>query len=500
MAGKPGTYKRSCEEVLEMCKEKIPGLEMDKDTYKGMGERCRFLHPEYGEWWTTPSKVLLGQGPKKGQSKKVKETLVSRYGVSSAMDVPGAKEKAKETFIEKYGVENPFHKKEIRDKCKATLMERYGVSHPLKDEDIKKRHSKSVQSYFDTDIDSFREKSKRTCMEKYGVENPMHSDDIRQRLKESFLKKYGADHPMKNEDVKTRANLTKIENGSNKVSKGELEVLDFLKSIGVEDVEQAYIGGVQVDMFSHSRRIGIEYNGLYTHSEESGKTLRYHLNKTIKCEEKDVRLIHIWDYQWNDRNEQTKNFIRGAFGISERRFGARECEFRIIGSEIAGPFLEANHIQGKSGTSTYRVGVYKSEELLAVTSFGPHPRDRSVVTLDRFACLSGVHVAGALSKISKMASLHFKKDMVTWAHRTLSNGRAYESSGWTKDEVLAPDYFYAGRDSKGIWKPIPKQTRKKSTVNTPEGMTEREHAKQDGLLRVWDCGKIRFVYKYEEPT
>jgi hypothetical protein len=27
-------------------------------------------------------------------------------------------------------------------------------------------------------------------------------------------------------------------------------------------------------------------------------------------------------------------------------------------------------------------------------------------------------------------------------------------------------------------------------------MTERQHALQDGLLRIYDCGKIRFIYRY----
>jgi hypothetical protein len=27
-------------------------------------------------------------------------------------------------------------------------------------------------------------------------------------------------------------------------------------------------------------------------------------------------------------------------------------------------------------------------------------------------------------------------------------------------------------------------------------MTEAEHAKLDGLNRIYDCGKMRFIYKY----
>ena len=37
--------------------------------------------------------------------------------------------------------------------------------------------------------------------------------------------------------------------------------------------------------------------------------------------------------------------------------------------------------------------------------------------------------------------------------------------------------------------------RQKKVVSTPVGMTEAEHAKKDGLLRIYDCGKIRYKFK-----
>ena len=57
-----------------------------------------------------------------------------------------------------------------------------------------------------------------------------------------------------------------------------------------------------------------------------------------------------------------------------------------------------------------------------------------------------------------------------------------------------------GKDTFGYWKvlDVSKQSRQKKLVSTPEGMTEREHAKLDGLLRIYDCGKIR--YKYERAN
>ena len=40
---------------------------------------------------------------------------------------------------------------------------------------------------------------------------------------------------------------------------------------------------------------------------------------------------------------------------------------------------------------------------------------------------------------------------------------------------------------------IGKQSRQKKRVNTPINMTEHEHALQDKLYRIYDCGKIKLV-------
>ena len=60
------------------------------------------------------------------------------------------------------------------------------------------------------------------------------------------------------------------------------------------------------------------------------------------------------------------------------------------------------------------------------------------------------------------------------------------------EEQLKPDYFYT--DGINV---ISKQSRMKSVVGTPEGVTEAEHAILDGLVKAYDCGKIRFVFKFK---
>ena len=54
--------------------------------------------------------------------------------------------------------------------------------------------------------------------------------------------------------------------------------------------------------------LAFEFNGIFYHSIEQ-KPLGYHLNKTIQCEDKGIRLIHIWEDEWINDNDHICEFI-----------------------------------------------------------------------------------------------------------------------------------------------------------------------------------------------
>ena len=54
--------------------------------------------------------------------------------------------------------------------------------------------------------------------------------------------------------------------------------------------------------------LAIELNGTYYHSDRF-KSMDYHLNKTKKCEEKCIKLIHIFENEWIHHQEVVKSLI-----------------------------------------------------------------------------------------------------------------------------------------------------------------------------------------------
>ena len=77
-------------------------------------------------------------------------------------------------------------------------------------------------------------------------------------------------------------------------SKSEKEITTFIKSFYSGEVlenSRKIIPPFELDIYIPSKRLAIEYNGLYWHSEAQDKDNIYHYNKTKLCAEKGIRII-----------------------------------------------------------------------------------------------------------------------------------------------------------------------------------------------------------------
>lgn len=284
---------------------------------------------------------------------------------------------------------------------------------------------------------------------------------------------------------------------SSRTSKAEQQMFEIIKNM-CPDAENGKFFNIdgknwQADVFVPSKNVAIEYNGLYWHSEEK-KGKDYHLEKMLAFESQGIRVIQIFEHEWKTRQKQCLDFISSALGLNTKIY-ARKTEIREVSNEEAGAFLQENHIQGKlsAHNTLFKVGLFYNNELVALATFGKHHRNGRDWVLNRFCCKHQVTVVGGLSKLSSYISKLLKTDIVSWADRRLSQARGYLASGWEVDEVLPPDYFYTN----GL-EIVAKQARMKSKMGTPSDITEYEHALLDGFIRVWDCGKVRLVYRYRK--
>lgn len=144
----------------------------------------------------------------------------------------------------------------------------------------------------------------------------------------------------------------------NGYSAQQQEVRDFVASLGVtfEEDNTSILGGRHLDIYCPEHKVAIEYNGVWWHSLpmlmkkgiSEAEAKRYHVNKTIGCQEQGVRLIHVWEHMWTDPKKRPiyENMIRHALGVTEHRVGARQTRVEKRPANTMRAFFEENNIQG----------------------------------------------------------------------------------------------------------------------------------------------------------
>ena len=104
-------------------------------------------------------------------------------------------------------------------------------------------------------------------------------------------------------------------------SKVEKDVFNYIKNdLNYIDALHSYheiIKPYELDIYIPSKKTAIEFNGILWHSLENEITIDYHLNKTIKCENAGIKLIHIWEDEWHNNPTYIKLFIKNILNDSQ---------------------------------------------------------------------------------------------------------------------------------------------------------------------------------------
>lgn len=95
------------------------------------------------------------------------------------------------------------------------------------------------------------------------------------------------------------------------VSKREVEVQNFIKSLGFEikTNNRKLLNGKELDIYIPSLNKAIEFNGKYWHYNENF-TPGKHSGKSNLCREKGIKLLHIREDLWLKNKEKMKNVIK----------------------------------------------------------------------------------------------------------------------------------------------------------------------------------------------
>lgn len=283
-------------------------------------------------------------------------------------------------------------------------------------------------------------------------------------------------------------------------SSEESQIAEYLDELGIDYItnDKKILNGLELDVFIPKHNLAIEYDGLYWHSETVGKDKNYHLNKTKKCEEQGIQLLHVFSYEWNLKREIVKSIIASKLGIYHNKYYGRKCVVREIDTKTKNQFLEKNHIQG-ADKSKCKLGLYHDNELVSVMTFGKRSLGKgdSKLELIRFCNKLNCTVIGGASKLFNFFLNNYEvdSDITTYCDRRYSIGGFYDKLGFTYSHSSQPSYYYFRNDLEMINRNrMMKHKMSKMLEKFNPNLTEVENARNNKYNRIWDCGT--HVYKY----
>lgn len=380
-------------------------------------------------------------------------------------------------------------------KRKLTNLRRYGYEHVMQNpEKLKEREERQGRaSTYQNHITNYEFYYKKDFIQKeFFLDGKF--------LLDRFMKFFNVSQSGANNHLK---NLEIIYNKKSKnKSAGELEVLEFVKSIydgevksGVRilDKDEKHKKGKEVDIYIPGLNLGIEYNGNYTHQfDKVGSD--YHKNKTDLSEKIDINLIQIFENEWIQNKPIWKSVIANKIGINHRIY-ARKCSIKEISSKDSKTFLDNNHIQ-RNTNAKVKLGLFHGEDLMSVMTFSKSRYNKKIEwELIRFSSLKGVTVVGGASKLLKYFELNYKpKSIISYANRRWSDGNLYDKLGFSFSHFTKPNYFYF-HNNNGELESRQKYMKHKlrSLDNYSDNKTEYEIMKENGFMKIYDSGNRVYI-------
>jgi len=266
---------------------------------------------------------------------------------------------------------------------------------------------------------------------------------------------------------------------SSHISKGEYEIQNYIQSLASDMItnDRIIIKPLELDIVIPSKKLAIEYCGLFWHSEQKGKDKNYHLNKFNMCKEKGYRLITIFEDEWYKKKNVVKNKLKHILNKgSDGKIYARKCKIYPVQTTEAKIFIDKFHIQGYI-TSSIRLGAYHENKLVAVMTFTKQEQS-DIWELNKFS--TSCNITGIAEKLLEYFKRNYEwNEIYSFVDKRWSNGNLYRKMSFEELEDTEPNcwYFYQ--------KSFYKEYKRILDIFNP----------MDDWYKIWDCGNYKFVMR-----
>jgi uncharacterized protein YacL (UPF0231 family) len=426
----------------------------------------------------------------------------TKYGGKHPMSMESTQKKHKDSLKEKYGVEHALQSKNLIDKVKKTKLDRYGSG---TFNNINKAKHTKFEKYGDANYNGNHKRTDtkyETITDTWKHLKPLFTIDeftgvsFNQRYKFQCVEcDYKFDAGLNSGYIpRCKACAMKKVNAQ---SNGEKQIIEYIKNLcdtSIKERDRNILAGKELDIYLPEKNIAIEFNGIYWHSEHRIQNKYYHLKKLTQCAVRGVQLLHIFDYQWYQKQDIIKSMIASKLGITSKIY-ARKCTIKKVNSKDKGIFLNSTHIQG-SCNSPINLGLYYNDELVAIATFGKSRYDKKYeYELLRYSSKLNTTIVGGFSKLlNHFINEYSPKNILTYCDRSTSTGNMYFKTGFTLLGNTNPNYYYFKDSNVYSREQFQKHTLKSKLPIFNEQLTEYANMQLNGYDRFWDCGNWKFVY------
>ena len=267
---------------------------------------------------------------------------------------------------------------------------------------------------------------------------------------------------------------------SKTISSHEIILMEYLASMGLDVIsnDRRSLDGMEIDLLIAQHTIGIEINGVYWHqytgNPDHGKRYNdtnYHKAKTDVAESKQINLLQIFDYEFNDPDKLKiiKSIILGRCG-ADRTVDANHCTIKLIDSEIYNTFMATHHIEG-AAPSEISLGLYDNNVIVAAIGLNVHEDRWQVV---RVTDAMGISVIGGTNALLEYFADQFKAPCVTLPiNRRFSQGDGDMQMSKVSTEPPRSQWIkYSG----------------KTLDIVTETLTDAGVMRMNKYMKVYDCG------------
>lgn len=361
------------------------------------------------------------------------------------------------------------------------------------------------------------------CLECHQWFKKISNSHLRERHNIS-MDSYKKKHPFARVNSKELSDRTReiyfAENGLSKVnpvSNGELEVKEFVESLGFLPTKFRN-GFSEIDIYIPDLKIGFEYHGIFHHSQFRGNHKKHrHFDNLNYAEQLGIHLIQIFEDEWLHKKDIVKSRIKNILKIDSTILYARKCEVRFLTNKESKQFLDENHLQGYK-YAKYSIGLIFNGLIVQCMTFsdinsrvnGIKQYASGIFENVRSCSKMNYNVVGGFERMLKYFETNVKPvQIISFADRrwsSLLKEPFYIRLGFDFVSKTGPCFWAM----KGYNRRMHRSnfTKKKMRAMNPAlfvGFKDDDLTQEKMLMMleydiIWDCGNLKFAKNYKSDV